>query len=131
MMVKSFDFLMDVDILNSWLSSRGLETVGQHDLPSFGLMAYDQESLGCVFIRHCEKDLGMLCSFEINPHLPLRMKAKVMDELLMCAREMAHLKGMTKLFTVSSKRSILNRLWKNGWLMTRNSVMGTAMLEGV
>ncbi len=131
-MMRSFNFTKDVDVLNGWLLSRNLNQVKQSDLPKFGLMAHeDEEPLGCVFLRHCENDVGMLCSFEINPSLGLKLKDKVFEELLMCGKELAHIKGVRRLMAMSEKKSILKRLEKMGWKASSYKIAATVLLEGI
>jgi len=132
MMMRSFDFSKDLEVMNAWLSSRSMDPVRHIDLPRFGLIAEeDGEPMGCVFLRYCEGDLGMLCSFEMNPSIALRMKNKVFDELLMCGRELAQTKGIRRLIAFTEKKSILSLLKKNGWKESHFKIVGTTLMEEI
>lgn len=132
MMMRSFNLKEDIGILNGWLSERKIDPVRPIDLPVSGLMATEEEeSLGCVFVRHCEGDLGMLCSFEINPRISLRLKDRVFEELLMCSKELAHVRGICRLIALTEKKSIMNRLNKMGWKESHYKIAATALLGGI
>jgi hypothetical protein len=124
MLVKIFEHQHETYLIKNWLKKRGLRQKLCDDLPFIGVLAHDlNDYIAAGFLRHVEKNFGLIDSLISNPDIDGKRRNEAIDavvsKLILIAKE----KGISKLLAMSVDENTLIRSKSHGFIELQYKVI--------